>query len=265
MKNPFVDVGNNRPRFESVSSLGRGTMAVKIPLAPIVSKPDAAAHGYPFQISIQTQEFLQATLLHASFVDIAAGQAVRSPGGLEKIERQYIDCVGSKATYDEAWSYLTKYRHVFEKTALQSVLVALNSHWDWYIRKLGEFVLFARAEARIMSSASEEKSIRRLGVLPLLDQIDVLENSLGVSLPFSEAERMELEEMSLVRNLGLHNRWEVDEKYLSQTPRRGLQSGELRIVEVTELHHWHGLMIRLINSSCSGVARTYRSASSYPQ
>ncbi len=239
-------------------------MAVKIPLPPIRPRPDAAAHGYPFQIAIQTLEFLQATLLHASFADIAAGQAVRSPGGLEKIQRQYIDSIGSKATYDEAWSYLTKYRQVFERTALQSVLIALNSHWDWYIRKLGEFVLFARAEAAITSSALEEKSIRRLGVLPLLDQIDVLENSLGVSLPFSESERLELEEMSLVRNLGLHSRWEVDDKYMSQTPRRGLRSGELRIVEVAELHKWHELLIRLINSSCSGIARVYRNASIYP-
>ncbi len=41
--------------------------------------------------------------------------------------------------------------------------------------------------------------------------------------------------MSLVRNLGLHNRWEVDSPYLAKTDRQGFEPGELRTVDVGEL------------------------------
>jgi len=37
---------------------------------------------------------------------------------------------------------MSKYKEVFEVTVYQTVLIALNSHWDWYIRRLTEFIQF---------------------------------------------------------------------------------------------------------------------------
>jgi hypothetical protein len=240
-------------------------MGIQVPLPTMHSRPGAQAHVYPFQIGMQTLEFLQASLLHASFSDIAAGQAVKAPGGLDQIEQIYLKSIGSKQTYDEAWQYLVKYRYVFEKTTFQAVVVALNSHWDWYIRKLGEFVIFARtAIASPRFSSSDEKKIHRVGLLPVLEQLKVLEDLLSIPLSLSDSARSELVEMCLVRNLGLHSRWEVDDKYLSQSTRTGYQIGDLRIIDQPELHLWHRLLIELINSSSSGVARAYLSAPPYP-
>jgi hypothetical protein len=240
-------------------------MGIQISLPTMHSRPGAQAHLYPFQIGMQTLEFLQASLLHASFSDIAAGEAVRNPGRLDQVERIYLESIGSKETYDEAWQYLVKYRYVFEKTAFQAVLVALNSHWDWYIRKLGEFIIFARtAMASPRLSSADEKRIRRVGLLPILGQFEVLEDLLSIPLSLSDSARIELVEMCLVRNLGLHSRWEVDDKYLSQSARTGYQIGDLRIIDQPELHLWHGLLIELINSSSSGVARAYLNAPPYP-
>ena len=63
--------------------------------------------------------------------------------------------------------------------------------------------------------------------------------------------------MTLVRNLGLHNRWEVDEKYLQFSSTKGLGVGDLRLVEVEELHHWHAALVRLILDLTSAVAIRY--------
>lgn len=240
-------------------------MAIRIPLLAMNALPDAKAHVYPFQIGLQTLEFLQASILHASFMDIAAGKAVQTPECLAQIEHMFLRSLGSRETYDEGWRYLEKYRHVFEKTAFQSVLVALSSHWDWYTRKLGEFVIFARtALAAPRFASSDEKRIRRIGVLPILDQIEVMESLLKVPLSLPDDERAELSEMSLVRNLGLHNRWEVDEKYLLQSARRGYTIGDLRILDHSELLLWYGLLGKLVQRSSSGVACAYNSAPPYP-
>ena len=172
--------------------------------------------------------------------------------------------MGSKQTYDEAWSYLAKYRLVFETTAFQQVLVGLNSHWDWYIRKLADFILFARTDASTPLSPAQTKALGRISGMPLLEQMDVLEGSTCNRLSFSDHERVELYEMSLVRNLGLHNRWEIDDKYLTRTTRQGHQLGTLRLVEYRELYMWHSLLLRLVNETSSAVARAFRRASAYP-
>lgn len=239
-------------------------MAARIPLPAIHSRPNASVHAYPFQISIQTLEFLQATLLHSSFMDIAAGQVARSPEGMRDVERVYLASIGSKQTYDEAWSYLAKYRVVFEKTALQSVLIALVSHWDWYIRKLGEFILFARTSSGGAILAGDVKRLVRLSSLPLIEQVVTIEAIAEIQLPLTDLERIELNEMSLVRNLGLHNRWEMDSKYLSRTTRCDLQEGDLRVFDRTELHIWHGVLVKLVNGSCLQVAKAFRHAPMYP-
>src|SRR5258706_16124060 len=108
---------------------------------------------------MQTQEFLQAALFHAWFVDIASGKYVRLADGLHQIEEEYVRTLGSKQAYDEAWSYLVKYKAVFEDAPFQSALVALTSHWDWYLRALREFILFARSSLSLphLDGAAEKR------------------------------------------------------------------------------------------------------------
>ncbi len=34
---------------------------------------------------------------------------------------------------------------LFEGAGHQNALIAMNSHWDWYVRNLADFMAFARA------------------------------------------------------------------------------------------------------------------------
>ena len=214
---------------------------------------------------MQTLEFLQASLFYASFTDVATGEFVRLPDGMKKLEGRFTEKLYSKATYDEAWGYLSKYFPVFERVPFQSVLIALISHWDWYLRKLVDFILFSRAHTGAPElSNAETRRLERCGRLPIMEQIDVVEFSSGVSLALAEEERTELKEMALVRNLGLHNRWEVDAPYLANTSRRNLESGDLRLVEVEELYQWHKLLIKLVNESASKVGVAFVAAPDFP-
>jgi hypothetical protein len=238
--------------------------SVRIDL-PAMSGSLKGAHPYPFQIGMQTNEFIQAALFHASFLDIAVGKFVRLPDGLREIEEEYVRTLGSQETYDEAWSYLEKYQAVFQDAPLQSVLIAFTSHWDWYLRALREFIISARSSLSLPRlKGADEKSLACVDYLPMPKQLDVLVRILGIEIGLSDEDAREVDEMTLVRNLGLHNRWEVDGRYLQRTPRTGYELGELRLVHTGELQRWHTILTALINVSASKVARDYAAAPKYP-
>ncbi len=76
----------------------------------MVRGQEAKAHPYPFQIGVQTLEFMQGSLFYASLVDIASGEYVRQPDGMTNLERIFMEKLDSTKAYDEAWGILGKYK-----------------------------------------------------------------------------------------------------------------------------------------------------------
>ena len=240
-------------------------MAIFIPLPATAKNQDAKAHPYPFQVGLQTLEFMQGSLFHASLVDVASGAYIRLPDGMANLERMFMEKLDSPKTYDDVWRILGKYQAVFEKIPFQSVLIAMNSHWDWYIRKLIDFVVFAREDLNQSPLHKRvSKRLDRFSSLPIGEQLEVIQVVAEIKLSLEEAERSELQEMALVRNLGLHNRWEIDKRYLERTGRKGYQLGELRIIELEELKKWHEMFCKAVQITTSEVALAFVSAKDYP-
>lgn len=222
------------------------------------------AHPFPLQIAYQTQEFLQGAMFMAAFGDLAVGAFVRQPGGVEEVERLMMNKGLAKGVSSEAWAILNKYQTLFGDVVFQSVLISLCSHWDWYIRRLAEFVRFARVHVGGPSlSSAESRNLERADHLSLVDQISTIIGATGVELQLDDVDLATLEEMALVRNLGLHNRWEVDATYLLKSRMNGLSEGELRIVPPAELHLWHQLLILVLNQMSLEVAKVYREVPPY--
>jgi hypothetical protein len=70
--------------------------------------------------------------------------------------------------------------------------------------------------------------------------------------------------MSRVRNLGLHNRWEVDEKYIELSGRSDVETGDIRFVEIDEINLWHDSLIKTLVETCRKTAISYVAAPAYP-
>ena len=238
--------------------------SIRIPLPDIKRSQEATIHPYPFQIALQTLEFMQGSLFHASLVDIASGAYVRQPDGMSNLERIFMERLDSPKTYDEAWGIIGKYQAVFERVPFQSVLIALNSHWDWYARKLINFIQFARRDLNQPALAkSEIDRIKRFASLPICEQLDVIQIAACRPLTLGDADKSELQEMALVRNLGLHNRWEIDDRYLERTVRRGYQVGEIRFIEIDELNRWHQVFNKVVQATGIEVASAFLKANDY--
>lgn len=236
----------------------------RIPLPTVSQSANAEAHPFPIQIGCQAREFLQGALFYAAFADLAAGEFVRQPNGVERIEQIMASKGLLPGTSDEAWLILRKYQSIFGGVVFQSVLVSLCSHWDWYIRRLAEFIRFARDHVGGPALSKDElRNLERADRLSLEDQVRTITTATGVDLQLSADDLGTLAEMALVRNLGLHNRWEVDITYLAKTNTAGLVEGDLRTVTSAELGRWHQMLIHALRSSSFEIAKLYRAVPRY--
>lgn len=237
----------------------------KISLPPISKSSGATAHVFPVQVSIQTQEFIQAVLFYAILADSAAGEYVRLPDALQHIEKKLIDEGLDKQQWERGWNYLQKYQTVFNNTIFQNVVILMRSHWDWYIRQIGDFVSVARAHVSSPPlDRTQKNDLERIGWKEITKQLLILEVSCGISFRLAPTILTDLYEMSLVRNLGMHNRWEVDEFYLRKTTSSNWELRDVRIIEIGELQSWASSLSRLINETSLQIATKYAAAPDFP-
>ncbi|MEW7986485.1 MAG: hypothetical protein AB2799_11895 [Candidatus Thiodiazotropha sp.] len=228
---------------------------MKVNLPKFESKLDATAHIFPIQIAYQAQEFMQGAIFYYILSDTAASQRVRQPKALDDIEQTLLDNGMSKSQWNEGWNHLDKYQDVFAKNVRQSVLITLRSHWDWYISHLGAFINsnYSYKYSKGLSK-SKQKELSKIGFKEITQQIKILNNSIESEIHLDETTLEHVREMSLVRNLGLHNRWEVDKYYLESTKTTGWNIREIRTFEIGELEQWHSALVELINQSWKPVA-----------
>jgi len=236
----------------------------RIPLPEMTARPNAKTHAYPFQIGLQTQEFMQGGIFLGAFTDVAAGKYIRLPKGIDDIENELMSNGLDRKTIADAWAIIEKHTDIHRSWLFQNVLVLIVSHWDWYIRKLGEFVEFGLVSEDADLNKKSARRLSRIGFEKIEDQIDILESVTGLSFEIQDSDRRHYNELSLVRNLGLHNRWEVDAHYLDRTEERGFAEGDIRIFDQTELEVWHGAIVRLVGSMTAPVGVRFVEAPAYP-
>lgn len=237
---------------------------MKIELTNMETLPRAKAHKFPIQIAFQTMEFMQGSIFHQILSDTASGQRVRQRNAIDEIEQELLQEGMDKSTWEESWKYLQKYQEIFTKSARQSVLITLRSQWDWYISHLGKFINdnYLYVFDKELSS-NKQKDLLRIGFKEITHQIKILSKVINENIDIDLQTKDYLNEMSLVRNLGLHNRWEVDHFYLQKTKSSGWKFREVRLFEINELEMWHSSLIRLINSTWKPIAIKFKDAPEY--
>ena len=199
-------------------------------------------------------------------MDVAAAQRVRDPNGFAAVEKELLDSGLEHNVNNQAWGLIQKYSQIFNRFLHQNLLILLRSHWDWYINKLGLFTVHGRNECGGPSlSNTEQKELERLGFAPIRKQIEVLERSTGVKFSLADDILDNAEEMALVRNLGIHNRWEVNDFYKSKTKTsQEWTAGDIRVFTALELEAWNESLVRLTHETCFPIAKLYCAASDFP-
>lgn len=238
---------------------------MRIPLPDCHRTAVATAHPYPIQVARQAQGFIQAAIFHVSLLDVAAGQRVRQPGAIQELETYYLSHGLAAQTWEESWSLVSRYKESLEAAIFQSVVVTLRSHWDWYVRRIGEFVLYCRSHVpSTQVTKPQSVALSEIGWKEFVKQLAILEAATGLALTLPAQTMDSIVLMTHVRNLGLHNRWEVDDQYLKSHPNCELAVGDIRPVSQVDLETWSTALRAGIQVTSVAIAKKYVAAPDYP-
>jgi hypothetical protein len=151
-------------------------------------------------------ELLQGATFYPAFLDSVAGLYRDSNKDMmEQLRQLFIAGGMTQDNWEISVNCLTKYMQYLPSPVMQAAVIEGLSHWDWYVGKLGRFIEFARQHGPkpVMSSAMERK-LRSFSLHSFTDQIHVLEEASGNAFKIADSCINDVNEMVLVRNLGIH-------------------------------------------------------------
>ncbi|HEX9388163.1 MAG TPA: hypothetical protein VF918_17690 [Anaerolineales bacterium] len=191
-------------------------------------------HPYPRKIALRAQHLIQGTLFYNVLADTTIGLCFSEvPSAVIKVKEVLIKSGWSEDNYELSLSCFEEYINEFKNPIFQHAIYSIISHWDWYISNLGKFIYFA--EEHVSPVKKRDKDLLKLSAKPFAKQIDIVKNQTGIIFEIKCEDLDLIEEMHLVRNLGLHNQWEVDETYLKNTKMKNFRVGKKRLIETPEL------------------------------
>ncbi len=220
-------------------------------------------HLYPSKIAQRAQRLIQGALFYDVFTDTAAWLYAKTNDNAEQtVKDSLINKDGwTEETYETSWDCFRSYLEEFQNPIYHHTVYSIISHWDWYISNLGKFIDFA--EKYISPEKETNKDLLKLNFKPFTTQIEIIKNETGILLNIDSDTLDLVEEMHLVRNLGMHNEWEVDDTYLKKTKTKNLKLGDKRIFEIAEMTKWHSAILQLIGILSSEIAIRYAQAPKY--
>lgn len=224
-------------------------------------------HAYPLRLALAALRFVQGSMYYSAITDVAVNQYIRSTShALDNIKMAFSQKGISEEDWEIGWACLDDYLKVFPNPVFQNTLFSMRVHWDWYIGKLGKFVEFARQYVRgPYMDGKLKKNLTYIGYKDIVVQLEILEQSTGIKIHLEDAVIESIKEMSLVRNLGMHNCWEIDEIYLRSTRKPGWKAGQLRHITLPELMDWKTSLDAVIQETSYLTAETYSAAPDYQQ
>jgi hypothetical protein len=225
--------------------------------------PNSKKHPYPLKIALRAQCLIQGSLFYSVFADMATGQYVRNVPDAERIIKDLLidGCGWSEETYIISWDCFESYLKEFQNPILYHTIYTIISHWDWYVSSLGKFINYA--EKQNSPEKQTNKDLLKLSHRPFTKQIEIIKNETGILLNVDNDTLDLVEEMHLVRNLGMHNEWEIDDIYLKYTKTKNQKLGEKRIFGFAEMTKWHFAFVQLIGKLSSEIAICYAQVPRY--
>jgi len=227
-------------------------------------------HPHPIKVGLQTDLFIRASFDYEVTLGYIRAEFTKAEGAEERIRQLWLN----RSWPDELWEHSKKAQlycqHFLRNLLKQNSIISAVGHWDWFLRRQSEFVLWA-LETEAQSGVDDK--IRRLASHidqgSLRDQIGNLSQLTGCSFHIEETDLRHLDELGLLRNIGSHNRWEVDQKYLQRTKTRpesgGWRIGQYRTYSDQEWLVWQtALRGRATWLISKGIGERFRALPAYP-
>jgi hypothetical protein len=213
-------------------------------------------HLYPRKIALRAQRLIQGTIFYNVLADTTIGLYFNEvPDAVTKVKGLLIKAGLSEDNFELSWSCFEEYIIEFKNPIFHHAIYSIISHWDWYISNLGRFIYFAKKHNSPDGKINQD--LLKLNTKPFAKQIEIIERQTEIVFTIKGESLDLVEEMHLVRNLGLHNQWEVDSTYLKHTKLKNVPIGEKRLIDTAELERWNAAFLELILETSSRISSFY--------
>jgi hypothetical protein len=221
--------------------------------------PNSTAHPYPLEIAFRAQIFIVGAIFHDAFLDAAVGQYLHQEGNpYLRIRSLFLEQGLSEQSWEDNWKAFEAYMRAFPNPVFQNALFSMVMHWDWYIAKLGKFVEFSLSHVGGNNlSKKQAGDLQRIGFKNISDQLSILSESTSLGFELDSSQVSNIVEMDLVRNLGMHNQWSVDDYYRQKAMSPDWKVGTLREVNIKDLEIWQEALTSTILITSNIVAKKY--------
>ncbi len=223
-------------------------------------------HPYPIKIGVVTRRFIQGALFYIAFTNEATSKYMQTPGAMQEMWLAFEKYGYSHETWESSWDCLEEYFAAFPDPASRHAMIAIKSHWDWYVTHLGKFIRFGSqfsGDSPISQPLLEELDM--IGFKSIGKQMDILRKATHITFDIPPAHIESLSEMTLVRNLGIHSQWEVDATYLKWSKTTRFNLGEQRVFTSAELNEWYRILASLIDLTSSKISAKYSLVPDYTE
>jgi hypothetical protein len=171
-------------------------------------------------------------------------------------ENKIVDKLMSRETWELTWSCFEEYVTISKSPVFQYSLFAMSFNWDWFIKHLGLFIDLADFSLTNSATEKERKIFSKLHQKPISEQLALVISK----IPIVTLEQENIEnvvELFLVRDLGAHNGWSVDNKYLDKSKNNKFKLGEEREISIGDLSLWVTSLSSVINSISLATSKHY--------
>lgn len=172
-------------------------------------------HPYPITTYVDADATIQAFMDYMDGMGFARRAVSAQPGGLPKILEENG---WSTERIEKSVAIQRRIGSLLRGFTLQNNIFIMAFQWDWFIYRIGRFVLWGlEQEKSPLLSMGLRDDLGRITARAVSRQLARLEFACGLKDVVSATAMEDIEELGLMRNIGAHNRWEVDEKYLAST------------------------------------------------
>lgn len=188
-------------------------------------------HSYPIRTYVDADSTIQAYMDYMDGLGFSRRAITAQPGGLEMV----LETNGwSAERIEKSVAIQKRIAPLLRGFTLQNNIFIMAFQWDWFIYRIGRFALWGlEQENSPLLLKGLRKDLQRITALAVLKQVAHLELACDLKDTVTAAAMEDIEELGLMRNIGAHNRWEVDEKYMDKTktvgPTGPWKIGEYRV------------------------------------
>jgi hypothetical protein len=218
-----------------------------------------SVHPFPINLEMTTRRKVQGIFMYFTIVDNASHLFFKpdNPNALNLLIERLNQIGVSTKTFDSSWQDFVIYMESKPSTTVQQAIFNIEFAWDRFISEIKHFMIRGNEILNITLPDKEKRILKRLDKYSQREIIDYINKNIEVT-NITEREIVSITELCLLRNLGVHKDWVIDNDYSKKTTTQYKKIGELRDVDFSEFQIYFSDWMNILGKISRPISEFYK-------